>query len=53
MVLSYWEQLTEAAAAAVLGWPEGTVKSATSCGLQLRELSVDRNDACHDWLCPS
>jgi RNA polymerase sigma-70 factor (sigma-E family) len=40
LVLRFWEQLTEAEAAAVLGWPEGTVKSATSRGLQrLRELA--------------
>lgn len=40
LVLRYWEQLTEAETAAVLGWPEGTVKSATSRGLQrLRDLA--------------
>jgi RNA polymerase sigma-70 factor (sigma-E family) len=40
LVLRYWEQLTEAEAAVVLGWAEGTVKSATSRGLQrLRELA--------------
>jgi RNA polymerase sigma-70 factor (sigma-E family) len=40
LVLRYWEQLTEAEAAATLGWPEGTVKSATSRGLRrLRELA--------------
>ncbi len=40
LVLRYWEQLTEAETATVLGWPEGTVKSATSRGLQrLRELA--------------
>jgi RNA polymerase sigma-70 factor (sigma-E family) len=40
LVLRYWEQLTEAETAAVLGWPEGTVKSATSRGLQrLRQLA--------------
>ncbi len=32
LVLRYWEQLTEAETAAALGWPEGTVKSATSRG---------------------
>jgi RNA polymerase sigma-70 factor (sigma-E family) len=40
LVLKFWEQLTEAETAAVLGWPEGTVKSATSRGLRrLRELA--------------
>jgi RNA polymerase sigma-70 factor (sigma-E family) len=40
LVLKYWEQLTEAETAAVLGWPEGTVKSAASRGLRrLRELA--------------
>ena len=40
LVLRYWEQLSEAETAAVLGWPEGTVKSAASRGLRrLRELS--------------
>jgi RNA polymerase sigma-70 factor (sigma-E family) len=40
LVLKYWEQLSEAETAAVLGWPEGTVKSATARGLQrLRELA--------------
>jgi RNA polymerase sigma-70 factor (sigma-E family) len=40
LVLRFWEQLTEAEAAEVLGWPEGTVKSATARGLQrLRELA--------------
>lgn len=40
LVLRYWEQLTEAETAAVLGWPEGTVKSATSRALaRLRELA--------------
>jgi RNA polymerase sigma-70 factor (sigma-E family) len=40
LVLKYWEQLTEAETAAALGWPEGTVKSATSRGLRrLRELA--------------
>ena len=38
LVLRYWEQLSEAETAAVLGWPEGTVKSAASRGLRrLRE----------------
>ena len=40
LVLRYWEQLTETETAAVLGWPEGTVKSAASRGLRrLRELA--------------
>ena len=46
LVLRYWEQLTDAETAAVLGWPEGTVKSAGSRGLtRLRELADDWNDA--------
>jgi RNA polymerase sigma-70 factor (sigma-E family) len=41
LVLRYWEQLDEAETARVLGWPEGTVKSATSRGLRrLRELAA-------------
>jgi len=40
IVARYWEQLTEAETAAVLGCSVGTVKSATSRGLRrLRELS--------------
>ena len=40
LVLRYWEQLTEVETAAVLGWPEGTVKSAASRGLRrLSELA--------------
>jgi RNA polymerase sigma-70 factor (sigma-E family) len=40
LVLRYWEQMSEAEAAAMLGWPEGTVKSATARGLQrLREIA--------------
>ena len=40
LVLRYWDELTEAETAAVLGWPEGTVKSAASRGLRrLRELA--------------
>ena len=40
LVLRYWEQLTEAEIAGVLGWPEGTVKSAAARGLRrLRELA--------------
>jgi RNA polymerase sigma-70 factor (sigma-E family) len=43
LVLRYWEQLTEAETAAVLGVPEGTVKSAASRGLQrMRELADGR-----------
>jgi RNA polymerase sigma-70 factor (sigma-E family) len=45
LVLRYWEQLTEAETAAVLGWPEGTVKSAASRGLRrLRELADDQQN---------
>jgi len=45
LVLRYWEQLTDAEAAAVLGCAEGTVKSAGSRGLaRLRELADDWND---------
>jgi RNA polymerase sigma-70 factor (sigma-E family) len=45
LVLRYWEQLTDAETAAVLGCPEGTVKSARSRGLtRLRELADDWND---------
>jgi RNA polymerase sigma-70 factor (sigma-E family) len=45
LVLRYWEQLTDAETAAVLGCPEGTVKSAVSRGLtRLRELADDWND---------
>jgi RNA polymerase sigma-70 factor (sigma-E family) len=45
LVLRYWEQLTDAEAAAVLGCAEGTVKSARSRGLaRLRELADDWND---------
>jgi RNA polymerase sigma factor (sigma-70 family) len=41
LVLRYWEQLTEAETAEVLGWAPGTVKSATSRGLErLRELAA-------------
>ncbi len=46
IVLRYWEQLSEAEAAAVLGCSEGTVKSAGSRGLRrLRELAGTRQDA--------
>jgi RNA polymerase sigma-70 factor (sigma-E family) len=41
LVLRYWEQLTQAETAELLGCPEGTVKSATARGLQrLRELTA-------------
>jgi RNA polymerase sigma-70 factor (sigma-E family) len=41
LVLRYWEQLTQAETADVLGCSEGTVKSATSRGLaRLRELTA-------------
>jgi RNA polymerase sigma-70 factor (sigma-E family) len=40
IVLRYWEQLSEAETAAVLGCSEGTVKSAASRGLKrMRELA--------------
>src|SRR5215467_184634 len=43
LLLRYWEQLSEAETAAVLGCAEGTVKSAASRGLaRLRELT-------HSW----
>jgi RNA polymerase sigma-70 factor (sigma-E family) len=46
LVLRYWEQLSEAETAEVLGWPEGTVKSAMSRGLRrLRDLANSRGDA--------
>jgi RNA polymerase sigma-70 factor (sigma-E family) len=45
LVLRYWEQLTDAETAAVLGCPEGTVKSACSRGLaRMRELAGDWDD---------
>jgi RNA polymerase sigma factor (sigma-70 family) len=45
LVLRYWEQLTDAETAAVLGCPEGTVKSAGSRGLtRMRELAGDWDD---------
>jgi len=45
LVLRYWEQLTDAEAAAVLGCAEGTVKSAGSRGLtRMRELADKWND---------
>jgi RNA polymerase sigma-70 factor (sigma-E family) len=46
IVLRYWEQLTEAETAALLGCSAGTVKSATSRALQrLRELAGTWPDA--------
>ena len=46
LVLRFWEQLTEAEAASMLGWPEGTVKSATARGLRrLRELAASWPEA--------
>ena len=44
LVLRYWEQLTQAETAKLLGCSEGTVKSATSRGLaRLRELTAPRH----------
>ena len=46
IMLRYWEQLTAAEAAEVLGCAEGTVKSAASTGLRrLRELAEDWPDS--------
>jgi len=46
LVLRYWEQVTDAEAAAVLGCAEGTVKSAGSRGLtRMRELADKWNDS--------
>jgi len=48
LVLRFWEQLTEAETAAVLGWPEGTVKSATARGLRrLRGLAEGWHEPGH------
>jgi RNA polymerase sigma-70 factor (sigma-E family) len=45
LVLRYWEQLTDAETAALLGCPQGTVKSAGSRGLaRLRELADEWAD---------
>jgi RNA polymerase sigma-70 factor (sigma-E family) len=41
LVLRYWEELSQAETAELLGWPEGTVKSAAARGLdRLRELTA-------------
>jgi RNA polymerase sigma-70 factor (sigma-E family) len=46
LVLRYWEQLTDAETAALLGCAQGTVKSAGSRGLaRLRELADEWADA--------
>ena len=46
LVLRYWEELSEAETAQLLGWPEGTVKSAASRGLKrLQELAESWRDA--------
>jgi len=46
LVLRFWEQLTDAEAAAVLGCAEGTVRSSVSRGLsRMRELADEWNDA--------
>ncbi len=45
LVLHYWEQLTHTETAELLGWPEGTVRSAASRGLsRLRELTAPWHD---------
>jgi RNA polymerase sigma-70 factor (sigma-E family) len=45
LVLRYWEQLSDAETAAVLGCAEGTVRSTASRGLaRMRELADDWND---------
>ena len=45
LVLRYWEQLSYAETAEILGCPEGSVKSAGSRGLaRLRELADEWND---------
>jgi RNA polymerase sigma-70 factor (sigma-E family) len=46
LVLRYWEQLSDAETAAVLGCPESSVRSAAWRGLaRLRELADDWNDS--------
>jgi RNA polymerase sigma-70 factor (sigma-E family) len=46
LVLRYWEQLTQAETAELLGCSEGTVKSAASRGLsRLRELAAPWHDS--------
>ena len=41
LVLRYWEELSQAETAQLLGWPEGTVKSAAARGLdRMRELTA-------------
>jgi RNA polymerase sigma-70 factor (sigma-E family) len=46
LVLRYWEGLSQAETAELLGCPEGTVKSAASRGLlRLRELTAAWSDA--------
>jgi RNA polymerase sigma-70 factor (sigma-E family) len=45
LVLRYWEQMSEAEVAAQLGWPQGSVKSATARGLErLREIAAAWED---------
>jgi RNA polymerase sigma factor (sigma-70 family) len=45
LVLRYWEELSQAETAELLGCPEGTVKSAAARGLlRLRELTAPWND---------
>jgi RNA polymerase sigma-70 factor (sigma-E family) len=45
LVLRYWEELTDAETAEVLGWPKGTVKSTAYRGLtRMRELTENWND---------
>jgi RNA polymerase sigma-70 factor (sigma-E family) len=44
LVLRYWEQLSEAEIAQLLGWPEGTVKSAAARGLKRLAELADKSD---------